>query len=318
MMPDEAGHKRDGAPSNTDPTRSAPQKIVVITGPAGAGRQTAIHALEDLGLETIDNLPLTLLPRIVGAEAGRPIAIGIDARTRGFTADALLTQLEDLQMEGLAEPTLVFLDCSAGVLIRRYNETRRRHPLSPSDTPRQGIERDVALLSPLRDRADILIDTSELAPQDLRAELARWFSEERRTQLSVSVQSFSYKRGTPRGIDMVIDCRFLKNPHWDPDLRPLDGRDAPVAAYIAEDPSYQPFVERLLGLTEFLLPAYASEGKSYFSLGLGCTGGRHRSVCVAEVVSKHLAEAGWQVSTLHREIGRTVGEARGDNLGGQL
>lgn len=292
------------------------QRLVVITGPAGAGRQTAIHALEDFGLESIDNLPLGLLPRLLsGPAAARPIAVGIDARTRGFSAEALLALLEDLRMEGRAEATLVFLDCRVDVLIRRYTETRRRHPLSPSDTPRDGIERDRILLDSLKNRADILIDTSDLAPQELRAELARWFSEERQTQLSVSVQSFSYKRGTPRGIDMVIDCRFLQNPHWVPALRPLDGRDQPVADYIAADPSYQPFLDRLLDLTLLLLPAYQAEGKSYFSLGLGCTGGRHRSVCIAETVAKSLAGAGWQVSTQHREIGRAAQHSAAD-LGG--
>jgi UPF0042 nucleotide-binding protein len=190
------------------------------------------------------------------------------------------------------------------VLIRRFSETRRRHPLAPAESPAEGIEREIDLLAPIRNRADVLIDTSDLTPHDLRAEIAQWFGETGAGRLAVSVQSFSYKRGTPRGLDMVFDCRFLANPYWVPALRPLDGRDGPVAEHVAADPRFAEFFERVCGLAEFLLPAYVEEGKAHLAIGFGCTGGQHRSVVVAEQLAARLAEAGWQVSKRHRELER--------------
>jgi len=204
-----------------------PHGIVVVTGPAGAGRTTAIHALEDFGYEAIDNLPMTLFEQLSG----------------------------------------------------------------------------------LRDRADILIDTSDLSPHDLRARLAEWFAQDEHNTLSVLVQSFAFKRGTPRGLDMMLDLRFLRNPHWDNALRSLTGQDEAVGRYIKEDPLYEPFLKQLTEITSLLLPAYKAEGKSYFSLGLGCTGGQHRSVFVAGIFANALAEKGWQVSIRHREL------ERGERLG---
>jgi len=204
------------------------------------------------------------------------------------------------------------VDCAPDTLLRRYSETRRRHPLSEAETPQDGIEKEALLLAGLRSRADILVDTSELSPHDLKAELARWFAQERSDALTVSVQSFSFKRGTPRGLDMVHDVRFLRNPHWDPALKPFDGRDEAVASYIAADPLYRPFLDKLVDMVTFLLPAYRDEGKSYVSIGLGCTGGQHRSVHLTEVLATALAQAGWQVSTRHRELERRqhVGAAK--------
>jgi UPF0042 nucleotide-binding protein len=283
-------------------------EFVVVTGPAGAGRSTAIRALEDLGFEAIDNLPLSLLPRLLaGPPLARPLVVGVDARNREFGVERLVASLAEIGAVRGEAPTLLYLECDADTLLRRYSETRRRHPSSPHESPRIGIEREQALLAPLRARAEMLIDTAAMTPHDLRAEIGRLFApEDVGASLAVSLQSFSYKRGAPRGIDMMIDCRFLRNPHWDPALRPGDGRDAEVAAFVRADPGYAPFFERLMDLMRFLLPAYRAEGKSYFSLGLGCTGGRHRSVCLAEAVAKSLAEDGWGVSIRHRELERTA------------
>jgi UPF0042 nucleotide-binding protein len=287
------------------------QDIVIMTGPAGAGRSTAIGALEDLGFEAIDNLPISFLPRLfAGAPVTRPVVAGIDPRNREFAVERLLAALAEIEAATRRAPVVVYLDCAADVLVRRYSETRRRHPLSPHETALVGIERELALLAPLRSRADVLIDTSQMTPHELRAEMARQFGpEEAGGGLAVTVESFSYKRGTPREADMVMDVRFLRNPHWEPGLRGLDGRDPAVRAFVEADPAYAPFLARLVELLRFLLPAYRAEGKSYFGLGLGCTGGRHRSVVLAESLAKTLATDGWQVSIRHRDLERAPGDA---------
>lgn len=281
-----------------------------MTGPAGAGRSTAIGALEDLGFEAIDNMPLSLLPRLFsGPPIDRPVVVGVDPRNRDFNVDRLEAILPEIAEQARRAPVLVYLDCDADTLIRRYSETRRRHPLSPRGTPLTGIERELALLAPLRERADVLIDTSEMTPHDLKAEMVRVFGQtEASEDLAVSLHSFSYKRGTPRGIDMVIDARFLRNPHWQAELRPLDGRDETVAAFVQTDPLYAAFYTKLVNLLRFLLPAYRAEGKSYFSLGIGCTGGRHRSVTLIEAVANTLAQEGWRVSIRHRDLERAAKE----------
>ncbi len=283
---------------------------MIMSGPAGSGRSTAIGALEDLGFEAIDNLPISFLPRLFAAgPVERPLVIGIDPRNRDFSVDRMLAALGEVEAAAARAPVLVYLDCDATTLVRRYSETRRRHPLSPRENPLVGIERELALIAPLRGRADILIDTRSMTPHELRAEMARQFGEgEAREGLAVTLQSFSYKRGLPRGTDMVIDVRFLKNPHYDPDLRPRDGRDPAVRAFVETDPAYVPFYSRLVDLLRFLLPAYRAEGKSYFGLGLGCTGGKHRSVVLVEELAKTLAAEGWQVSIRHRDLEQASGD----------
>jgi UPF0042 nucleotide-binding protein len=296
----------------------AGQDIVVVTGPAGAGRSTAIRALEDFGFEAIDNLPLSLMPRLIaGPPIRRPLVVGLDPRNRDFDVGALTRLLDEIGARPGCRPVLVYVDCAPGVLIARYSETRRRHPSSPHDSPLVGIERETALLAPLRARADVLIDTSAMSPHDLRAELARWFApDDLGGGLAVTLQSFAYPRGLPRGADMVVDCRFLRNPHWEPSLRGRDGRDAAVAAHVEADPNYAPFYGRLADLLRFLLPAHQAEGKSYFSLALGCTGGRHRSVAVVEALAKTLAQEGWRVSIRHRDLERTADSALVQRAGG--
>ena len=288
-----------------DTTIKGPLKVVLLTGPSGAGRSTAIHALEDLGFEAIDNLPLTLLPRLLsGPPMTRHLALGIDVRNRDFSAAGLIEVADIISRETAFDCSLVYLDCDTDVLLRRYSETRRRHPLAPAENPLAGIRREKELLHALRNRADLLIDTSDLTPHDLRAELAKWFRGDSQQAMAISVQSFSYKRGMPLGLDMVLDCRFLRNPHWQEELRALTGLSPEVGRYVAQDPRYEQFIRQTMDLLLFLLPAYREEGKSYFSLGLGCTGGQHRSVFVAEVLAKALARRGWQVSIRHREVDR--------------
>ncbi len=287
----------------TDKPHPGAVRLVLVTGPSGAGRSTAIHALEDLGFEAIDNLPLRLVPLLLdGPKPARPLALGIDPRNRDFSTAGLLDLIERLSARVDIEPTTLYLDCREEVLIRRFSETRRRHPLAPAESPEIGIRRELGLLAPVRDRADLLIDTSDINPHQLRAEIERWFAADGDARLALTVQSFSYKRGLPRGIDMVFDCRFLANPYWVPELRAYDGRDARVAAHVAADPRFQPFFDRVLDLTRLLLPAYSEEGKSHLSIAFGCTGGQHRSVALAESLAKALAEDGRQVSIRHREL----------------
>lgn len=295
----------------TDPASapSKPQRLVLVTGPAGAGRGTAIKVLEDLGFEGIDNLPLTLLPRLLdGPPLSRPIALGIDPRNRDFTTDAFLDLVRSLAGRPELSAEVLFLDAREDVLVRRFSETRRRHPLAPDESPEIGIAREADMLGPLRARADHVVDTSELSPHDLKEELLRWYSPETGAGLTLSIQSFSYKRGLPTGVDMVLDVRFLRNPHWDPALRPLDGRAAEVAAHVAEDPRFAPFLDRLELLLDLLLPAYEAEGKTHFALAFGCTGGKHRSVALAENLAASLADKGWQVSIRHRELERQAAQ----------
>ena len=286
-------------------------ELVLVTGPSGAGRTTAINAFEDLGYEVIDNLPLSLIPRLIdGPPLGRPIALGVDVRNRDFNATALIELIDTLTRDPRVQLSLLYLDCGPDELVRRYNETRRRHPLAVVETPALGITREMDLLAPIRVRADHLIDTSGMSPHDLKAEIADWFDRAGVQGLAVSVQSFSYKRGLPRGLDMVFDCRFLANPHWVPELRALDGRDAAVAAHVQSDPRFEEFTTRLRDLLLFLLPAHKAEGKAHLAIGFGCTGGQHRSVAVAEMMANALAEAGWSVSKRHRELERRSASGR--------
>lgn len=281
------------------------QRVVLVTGPSGAGRSTAINVLEDIGYEAIDNLPLSLLPRLLaGPPLDHPMALGIDVRNRDFNVSAMIEMMNTLARMDTVAAELLYLDCTTDVLVRRYSETRRRHPMAPAESTLQGIERELDLLVPIRATADVLLDTSELSPHDLRAEVERWFAPDTGQRLAVSVHSFSYKRGVPRGIDMIFDCRFLKNPYWEETLRRFDGRDAEVANFVATDARFAEFFEKIQALVEMLLPAYIDEGKAHFSIGFGCTGGQHRSVAVAEKLVNALARSEWRVSIRHREMER--------------
>ncbi|WP_240686477.1 RNase adapter RapZ [Aliiroseovarius marinus] len=294
----------------TDSKTKSGQKIVLVTGPSGAGRTTAIRVLEDIGYEVIDNLPMSLIDRVLSGPAlTQPLALGVDVRNRDFSTEMLLQVIEDLREDDGFEVEVLYMDCSQEVLLRRYSETRRRHPLAPDETPELGITREIELLIPIRRRADVLIDTSDLSPHDLKDEIMRWLSVSGAEELAVSVHSFSYKRGVPQGLDMVFDARFLRNPHWEPALRALDGRSSEVADYVAQDPRFAQFFQQVQNLVKFLIPAFGEEGKAHLSIGFGCTGGQHRSVALAENLAKSLATKGWQVSIRHREMERRAGTA---------
>ena len=288
----------------SDPSPPGPRALLV-TGMSGAGRSTALKVLEDLGYEAVDNLPLGLFDRLLATDdgdgdSGRPLAIGIDSRTRAFDADAIVERIGDLRAEGV-EITLVFLDCSGTELTRRFSETRRRHPLALDRPAADGIAREREIVAPLRRAADIVIDTSDYAVRDLRRALAGRFARAGVDPLTLTILSFGFARGLPRDADLVFDMRFLANPHWDAGLRPLTGDDPAVQAYVAADPAFAPAFERIFDLLLLLLPRYGAEGKSYLTVAFGCTGGRHRSVFVAQAMAARLAAAGWPGSVVHRD-----------------
>ena len=296
----------------TTPPRDAFAGLVLVTGPSGAGSTTAINVLEDLGFEVINNLPLSLLPRLLdGPPLSHPLALGLDIRNRDFSIDALISAIDGMTNRPDIATQVLYLDASEEELVRRFSETRRRHPLVESGSLLSGISREKELLVPIRARADVLIKTTGLSPHDLRAEIERLFAPDEGHMMNVTVHSFSYKRGLPRGMDIVLDCRFLRNPHWDAALRDHDGRDAAVDAYVEADPHFTQFFAQIKDMMDLLLPAYKEEGKSHLSIGFGCTGGQHRSVAVAERLAKSLAADGWQVSKRHREMERRDAQASG-------
>lgn len=293
---------------SADRTRDAtgcPQRVILVTGPSGAGRTSAIRILEDLGYEAIDNLPLSMVPRLLsGLSPERPLALGVDIRNRDFRTETLTRLLDELDRNSAIRSEVLYLDCRQEVLLRRFSETRRPHPLMSEMPPDLAVAREVEILQPIRDRADVLLDTSGLSPHELHAALSDRYALTDGMQLSISLHSFSYKSGTPQGLDMMFDCRFLANPHWVPELRAHDGRNPAVARHVASDPRYDEFRRRVHGLIEFVLPQHRGEGRTHVAIGFGCTGGRHRSVALAENLCETLAQAGWQVSIRHREIER--------------
>ena len=287
------------------PKQNKKTKLILVSGPAGAGRTTAIRSLEDLGFEAIDNLPLDLVQSVLKPEkTSENIAIGLDTRGRDFSVEGLLDLLKVLSNLEHVDFELLYLSCTMEVLLRRYSETRRRHPLSNGNSPHEGIEKELMLLEPIRNKADILIETSDLTPHDLKASIKKLFLNFEGNLLSISLKSFSYKRGLPRGSDITLDCRFLKNPHWQHELKEKTGLDADVRKFIASDHRFSEFIERVTRLILFLLPSFKEEGKSSVEISFGCTGGVHRSVAVTETVAKELADSGWNVSVKHRELER--------------
>jgi len=308
MLPPSHSHD-DGSQMPTEPGSA---ELVLVTGPSGAGRTTAIHALEDVGFEAIDNLPLSLIGALLESDEGRrPLALGIDVRNRDFSTNGARALVEKLRADPERSVKLIYLDCAPDTLVARYSETRRRHPLTPGGDVETGVAMERELLIPLLGEADMVVDTTGLTVHDLKAALHGVLAGDAR-RLAISVQSFSYKRGLPRGLDMAFDVRFLQNPHWVPALRQRTGRDADVAAHVAADPRFATFYDRVETLILDLIPAFHEEGRAHLSIGFGCTGGRHRSVAVAEKLTARLAEEGWRVSIRHRELDRRGrGPARG-------
>jgi UPF0042 nucleotide-binding protein len=281
--------------------------IVVVTGMSGAGRTTCLKMLEDLGFEAVDNLPVNLLARILKhGEAGPDrLAIGVDSRTRGFSPNVLLATLAEVKALAGMSAILLFLECDDEVLRRRFTESRRRHPLAEIPAVGEALAAERSLMAPLKAAADLVVDTSELSLPDLRRILAGRFGSGE-GQLTIAVVSFAYRHGLPREADLVFDVRFLRNPHYVDALRPHTGRDAAVQEHIRGDPDFAAFLVNLQGLVLPLLPRYQSEGKSYLTIAFGCTGGKHRSVFLAEVMTDWLRRCGWDATTVHRELARTA------------
>ena len=293
----------------TSPAAAPPvRRVVVVTGLSGAGRSSILHMLEDLGYEAVDNPPLRLVEELV-TRGDRPAAIGMDTRSRGFEAGALLHTLARLRLNPALRCELVFASAEESVLLRRYTETRRRHPLAPNARVIDGIKAEIGLLAPLREAADLVLDTSELALAGLRGMIdARYGVGGTAAGMTLSLTSFAYPKGLPRDADLVFDMRFLRNPHYDPILRPLTGLDASVASYVEADPDFEPYLCKITDLLMFLLPRFAAEGKKYVNIAAGCTGGRHRSVHAIQRLAGWLDQfsphgvPAWRVMVNHREL----------------
>lgn len=285
------------------------QQILLVTGMSGAGKSIALRALEDLGWEVVDNLPIRLLSPLLATPTGvsgdaneRPLAVGIDSRTRGFNADAIVRTIKRLRDQHSHDVATLFVDCSGSELDRRYSETRRRHPLAEDRPAADGIAREREIFEPLRRWADHLIDTTAYSTNELQQEVRRRFVGSESLGPTVNVMSFGYSRGLPRNADLVFDVRFLRNPHWVDRLRPGTGLDTDVAEYVRGDIAYDTAMQQIETLLATLIPRYQAEGKSYVTIAIGCTGGRHRSVHVAERISAFLGAAGYQPNVIHRNL----------------
>ena len=278
-----------------------PPRLLLVTGMSGAGKSTVLDALEDMGWDIVDNLPADLLRSFVhggGQCRVAPAAVAMDVRSRGFDAEALPGQVRSV--EGVS-PEILYLDCAGGELIRRFDETRRRHPLAPDRPAEDGIARERRITEPLRSAADSVIDTTDLSPAELREELRRRYGDDS-DQPVLTVVSFAFARGISRTADLVFDLRHLPNPHWVDELRPLTGEEQPVRDYLAEDPSWSETIDRIESLLTDWIPRYWAAGKSYVTVAFGCTGGRHRSVAAAAEIAERLRGAGFSPNVRHRDL----------------
>ena len=297
--------------------QSPPPRLLLVTGMSGAGKSTVLDALEDMGWDCVDNLPVSLLRDFVHREeeAGRkaPIAVGMDVRSRGFDAEKLPETIRSI--EGV-RPEILYLDCAGAELIRRYGETRRRHPLASDRPAEDGIARERGITARLRQAADSILDTTDLTPAELREELRRRYSEDR-DQPVVTIASFGYSRGVSRTADLVFDMRFIANPHWVDDLRPLTGVEAEVRDYCSADPAWGQSMDSIEALLRDLIPRYWAAGKTYLTVAFGCTGGRHRSVAAAVEMTERLREAGIPANIRHRDLASTPSDSVEDSRPGK-
>jgi len=281
--------------------------LLIVTGLAGAGKSTALKVLEDLGWEVVDNLPVSLLGPLLGTPkprgaTERPLAVGLDSRSRGFRPATLVKALNEMRTDLGRDVAVLFLDCAGAELERRFAENRRRHPLADDRPIADGIAREREMLEPMRRCAEHVVDTTNYSSNDLQHEIRRRFSIGTISEPVLTITSFGFARGLPRNADLVFDMRFLRNPHWVPSLKPKTGLDADVAAYVANDPYYATAVGQIEALLLTLLPRYVEEGKSQISIAIGCTGGRHRSVHVAERITQTLRERGYSPILTHRNL----------------
>ncbi|MEL7199073.1 MAG: RNase adapter RapZ [Pseudomonadota bacterium] len=294
--------------SNTSSDTDGPQRLLLVTGVSGAGKSTALDVLEDLGWETIDNFPVRLLKRLVAKPEQQsnpqrtPMAIGFDSRTRGFVPNDIISLVKELATRDDLAVTFVYIDCAGSELERRYNETRRRHPMAQGRPVHDGIAAERELLEPLRRWADVVIDTSALAVNDFQQHIRNMFGEQETGEMTLTISSFGFARGMPPLADLVFDMRFLDNPHWVEGLRELTGKDAPVADHIESDPAFHQVFNQIRDLLTDLLPRYQAQGKAYVHVAFGCTGGRHRSVFTAERMAQGLHEAGFSPTVRHRNL----------------
>jgi UPF0042 nucleotide-binding protein len=288
--------------TNDSPGRR--QRILLVTGMLGAGKSTALHELEDLGWEVIDNFPVRLLARLVGDSmvGEHPLAIGFDCRTRGFVAEDVIERVKKFGGREDLEVTTMYLDCSGPELERRFNETRRRHVLAQDQPVPAGIWAERELMGPLRRWADVLIDTTNFTTNDLQQRIRELFAPTAPQPMTVTVTSFGFARGMPPVSDLVFDMRFLDNPHWEPELRDLTGLEPGVGEHIELDPAFASVFAKVRDLLLELLPRYAVQGKSYVNIAFGCTGGRHRSVYMAEKIAEALREGGFSPTVIHRNL----------------
>lgn len=306
----------DSPPTDAEPQADRRQRILLVTGVSGAGKTTALRVLEDLGWEAIDNFPIRLLGRLLGSETepGQtgPLAIGFDSRTRGFVPAAIIERVKKLSQRPDLLVTTLFIDCGSGELERRYNETRRRHPMAAERPVRTGIQAERELLEPLRRWADMVIDTSDFTSNDLQQAVRGSFADSSPQDMAVILSSFGFARGTPPLADLVFDMRFLDNPHWIDDLREQTGLDAPVGEHIRQDPAFDKAFRQIRDVLLTLLPRYRAQGKSYVNIAFGCTGGRHRSVFTAAQMDEALRKEGFSPTVIHRNLGsRAADEIEG-------
>ncbi len=306
----------DTSRSRTDPQNQLPgqQRIVLVTGLSGAGKSTALHVLEDLGWETIDNFPVRLLKRLLSKPDGHHgmLAIGFDSRTRGFAPAKIIDLVKELTARHDLAVSTLFIDCAGNELERRYNETRRPHPMAEDRPLEEGIRAERELLEPLRRWADLVVDTSQFTSNQLQQSVRELFEDDDGRPMTITVSSFGFARGMPPLSDLVFDIRFLDNPHWVEGLRELTGMDAPVAAHIEQDSDFHAAYGQIHDLLLTLLPLYEKQGKSYVHIAFGCTGGRHRSVFTAERMAEGLRDAGFSPTVRHRNLGsRATDEVEG-------
>ncbi|MFC4348771.1 RNase adapter RapZ [Kordiimonas lipolytica] len=282
------------------------RQLVIVTGLSGAGKSSALHSFEDIGYQAIDNLPLTMLGRLVdeARSAGdmTPLAVGIDSRTLHFSPEQFAQTITDLRDIADVSLHVLFMDASDDELMKRFSETRRLHPLGKGLVLREAILREREMMAHIRPHVDGLIDTTGRTGAETRRTVLSRFAAEALPKLIVTFMSFGFAHGVPRDADMVLDVRFLRNPHYVPELKPRTGREEDVANFVKADEGFEPFVEKVEDLLEFLLPRYAQEGKSYLTLAFGCTGGKHRSVAVAETIAARVKLDGMAVNLCHREI----------------